>query len=70
MISIKQKNNQMPMRKDFTLVHSTQKNHYQEVSPSANMKPSETTIEKILQFAASYRVEKIKNDEFIEYFLN
>ena len=49
------------MQKDFTPVTSTQKSHYQgvPVPAPAKMEPSDTTLNKILQYAASYRVEKI-----------
>ena len=60
------------MQKDFTPVTSTQKSHYQgvPVPAPAKMEPSDTTLNKILQYAASYRVEKISNDQLVEYFLN
>ena len=58
------------MQKDFTPVTSTQTTHYQEVLTVPKMEPSETTLNKILQYAASYRVEKVSKDEFIDYFLN
>ena len=60
----------MPMQKDFTPVTSTQKTYYQEVPVSIEMEPSEKTLNKILQYAASYRVERISKDEFIDYLLN
>ena len=56
------------MQKDFTPVTSTQTTHYQEVPTVPKMEPSETTLNKILQYAASYRVEKVSKDEFIDYF--
>ena len=60
----------MPMQRDFTPVTSTQKAYYQEVPASIEMEPSEKALNKILQYAASYRVEKIAKDEFVDYFLN
>ena len=60
----------MPMQKDFTPVTSTQNTNYQDVSTAIETEPSETTLNKILQYAASYRVEKVSKDEFIDYFLN
>ena len=58
------------MQKDFTPVTSTQTTHYQEVPTVPKMELSETILNKILQYAASYRVEKVSKDEFIDYFLN
>ena len=34
------------------------------------LQPSASTLAKIMQFATSYRVEKIEGDQFIELFLN
>jgi hypothetical protein len=35
-----------------------------------NMQPSNDTLQKILQFAATYRTCRIKNNQFVELFLN
>ncbi len=61
---------QMPMQKDFTPVISTQSSHFQEIPEIIETEPSESTLNKIMQYAASYRVEKVSDDEFIDYFLN
>ena len=66
----KKKNEKKPMRKVSTLVHSTLKINSQKVSTVSAMNPSETTVNKILQFAASYRVEKVSENEFVEFILN
>lgn len=58
------------MRKVSTLVHSTQIINSQNVSGVTAMNPSETTVNKILQFAASYRVEKVSENGFVELLLN
>ncbi len=34
------------------------------------LEPTASTLEKIMQFATSYRVEKIEGDQFVELFLN
>lgn len=31
-----------------------------------NMQPSETTLQRIMQFAANYRVQKINDNQYIE----
>ena len=64
------KNEKKPMRKVSTLVHSTLKINSQKVSTVSAMNPSETTVNKILQFAASYRVEKVSENDFVELLLN
>ena len=58
------------MRKVSTLVHSTLKINSQKVSTVSAMNPSETSVNKILQFAASYRVEKVSKNDFVELLLN
>ena len=58
------------MRKVSTLVHSTLKINSQKVSTVSAMNPSETSVNKILQVAASYRVEKVSENEFVELLLN
>ena len=34
------------------------------------LQPSVSSLEKIMQFAACYKVEKIENEQFVELFLN
>ncbi len=58
------------MRKVSTLVHSTQKISSQNLFTTSEMSPSESTVNKILQFAASYRVEKVSKNDFVELLLN
>lgn len=58
------------MQKDFTPVISTQSSHFHEIPEIIETEPSESTLNKIMQYAASYRVEKVSDDEFIDYFLN
>ena len=60
----------MPMQNDLTPVISTQSSHFQEIPEIIETEPSESTLNKIMQYAASYRVEKVSDDEFIDYFLN
>jgi hypothetical protein len=35
-----------------------------------NLQPGIATLQKIMQFASSYRVEKIADNQFVELFLN
>lgn len=39
-------------------------------SNSLELHPKSTTIQRILQFASSYRVEKTTDNQFVELFLN
>jgi hypothetical protein len=39
------------------------------VHPNA-LQPSLSSLDKIMQFAATYRVEKIDKEQFVELFLN
>jgi hypothetical protein len=34
------------------------------------IQPKEATLQKILQFASSYRVERISENQYIEWYLN
>lgn len=35
-----------------------------------NIEPSVQSLQKIMQFAASYRVQKINKNQFVEMYLN
>lgn len=37
---------------------------------SQQMQPQTATLQKILQFASTYRVQKIADNQFVELFLN
>jgi len=37
---------------------------------SKDLQPQNATIQKILQFASMYRVEKVADNQFVELFLN
>ena len=37
---------------------------------SKDLQPQKATIQKILQFASTYRVEKVADNQFVELFLN
>lgn len=58
------------MRKISTLYLNslhTEKNHNQN---NVQMSPSDDIVKKILQFAAAYRVEKVPENKFLDYYLN
>ncbi|MDD4991194.1 MAG: hypothetical protein PHR83_03070 [Paludibacter sp.] len=40
------------------------------VTASQELQPQTTTLQKIMQFASSYRAEKITDNQFVELFLN
>ncbi|MBP1663824.1 MAG: hypothetical protein H6Q19_964 [Bacteroidetes bacterium] len=60
----------MPMRKVSTLIHSTSRINSQFDFILSEMGPSETTVNKILQFAAAYKVEKVTENDIIGFILN
>lgn len=61
----------LPMHKNSTLTKSTQTSVKNETYQKDQMQqPKEETLQKILQFAASYRTEKLNNDRYIEMILN
>lgn len=37
---------------------------------STDFQPSENTIQNILQFASTYRAQKIADNQFVEWFVN
>ncbi len=37
---------------------------------STLMQPNANTLQKILQFASSYRTQKVDDNQFVEWFLN
>jgi len=37
---------------------------------STAMQPNAITLQKILQFASSYRTQKVDDNQFVEWFLN
>lgn len=57
------------MRKMITPFLHTPRTENQR-SLEANLRPSSGTIEKILQYAATHRVEKVPENNHIDYFLN
>lgn len=40
------------------------------LTASQELQPQTTTLQKIMQFASSYRAEKIADNQFVELFLN
>ncbi len=55
------------MQKTFTLLNKTDLlTSHSKLKNSDNLKPSDCTIRKILQFASNYRVQKIGDNQYIE----
>lgn len=42
----------------------------QNFTAEVEMQPSEKTIDKILQFAAAYKVQKLSKNQYVEMILN
>ncbi len=55
------------MQKNLTHLSST---HINNQTNSVQLKPSKKTIQNILDYAASYRVEKCADEHYIGYVLN
>lgn len=47
--------------------HSETKHQLKNIEP---MLPSDEIVKKIMQFATSYRVEKVPENQFLDYYLN
>jgi hypothetical protein len=48
----------------------TDLNYKKRLEKSRPLQPKEATLKKILQFASSYRVERISENQYIEWYLN
>jgi len=58
------------MRKMITPYLHSPRTEHQKTENHIQMSPSDEIVKKILQFAASYRVEKVPESDFVDYFLN
>jgi hypothetical protein len=58
------------MQKTTTFLNKTVFEPKKNVAVATEMQPSEATLKTILQFAATYRVEKIGKNQFVETYLN
>jgi hypothetical protein len=68
---IMQKNYKMPMQKISTSLKKTDLNSEKKrLESHLQMEPKKATLQKILQFASSYRVERITENQFVEWYLN
>jgi len=61
----------LPMQKMITPLNKTDLIQQEKNAENQlQMQPKRATLNKILQFAATYRVEKIAENQFVELFLN
>lgn len=68
---IKHKNDKMPMQNLSTSPKKTDLNYGEKkLENSRQLQPKEATLKKILQFASSYRVERITENQYVEWYLN
>ena len=58
------------MQKFSTLTNKTDLLKTKNSESAPEMQPRQETLNKILQFAASYRLHKIPENQYIELFLN
>jgi hypothetical protein len=65
------KNYKLPMQKISTSLKKTDLNSEKKrLESHQQMEPKTATLQKILQFASSYRVERITENQFVEWYLN
>jgi len=68
---IMKKTNKMPMQKNSTPQKKADLNfERKELKKSSLLQPGTATLQKILQFASSYRAERIAENQYIEWYLN
>ncbi len=61
----------LPMQRIITPLNKTDLIHQTKNAENQQpMQPKQATLNKILQFAATYRAEKIAENQFVELFLN
>ena len=61
----------VPMQRFFTKLKKTDLiSENKRLKKSLEMQPQASTLQNILQFASSYRVERIADNQFVELFLN
>jgi hypothetical protein len=59
-----------PMQKNATLTKMVRKTIENETYEKDLMQPKEETLQKILQFAASFRTEKLASGRYVDIMLN
>ena len=65
------KNRVLPMQKTTTSLNKTDlKAKKQSSTNNKEMQPNDDTLQRILQFAATYRAQPIAQNQFVEMFLN
>ena len=68
---IKHKNDKVPMQNLSSSPKKTDLNYEKKrLENSRPLQPKEATLKKILQFASSYRVELITENQYVEWYLN
>ena len=67
---IKHKNDKVPMQNLSSSPKKTDLNYGKRLEKSRPLQPKEATLKKILQFASSYRVERIAENQYVEWYLN
>jgi len=66
-----QNTHKVPMQKLSFLLKKTDFNSEEKrLESHQQMEPKTATLQKILQFASSYRVEQITENQFVEWYLN
>jgi len=60
----------LPMQRISTQLKKTELLEKQRLENNPEMQPKVTTMKKILEFASTYRVERITENQHVELFLN
>ena len=61
----------VPMQRIFTKLKKTDLiSENKKLNKFPEMQPQASTLQNIIQFASTYRVEKVANNQFVELFLN
>ena len=71
LVVLQTKTEMLPMQKIITPLNKADLKHQKKNAENQQqMQPKQATLNKILQFAATYRAEKISENQFVELFLN
>lgn len=61
----------LPMHKNTTTLNKTDLNHKPKRSlKSQKLEPKDNTLNLILQFSRTYKVEHLQDNQYVELFLN
>jgi len=65
-----QKNYKVPMQNLSTSPKKTDLSSEKRLDNRPQLQPKEATLQKILQFASTYRAERVSENQYVEWYLN